>query len=86
MANLLTNVCKDVRVEPDLTPVTNESLSHASANSTNGARLDIAANGLWGGQFERSYIDVRVFNSLDPSHKNSITACYKKRKVPTNNG
>ena len=61
----LHNVCKDVLVrrvwpretkdvhvgvEPDLMPVTNESLSHASANSTNGARLDIAANGLWGGR------------------------------------
>ena len=79
-ADLLTNVCKDVRVEPDLMPVTNESLSHASANSTNGARLDIAANGLWGGRFERSYMDVRVFNPLAPSNKNSITACYKKHE------
>ena len=79
-ADLLTNVCKDVCVEPDLMPVINESLSYASANSTNGARLDIAANGLWGGRFERSYMDVRVFNPLSPSNKNSITACYKKHK------
>ena len=61
-------------------PVTNESLSYASANSTNGTRLDIAANGLWGGRFVRSYMDVRVFNPLAPSNKNSITACYKKHE------
>jgi len=42
--------------------------------------LDITANGLWGGWFERSYMDVRVFNPLGPSNKNSITACYKKHE------
>ena len=89
-ADLLTNVCKDVRVEPDLMPVTNESLSHASANSTNGARLDIAANGLWGGRFERSYMDVRVL-TLSPLQTRTVLqpatrSTKTKRNVPTNNG
>ena len=89
-ADLLTNVCKDVRVEPDLMPVTNESLSHASANSTNGARLDIAANGLWGGLFERSYMDVRVL-TLSPLQTRTVLqpatrSTKTKRNVPTNNG
>ena len=40
-ATLLTEVCKDVRVEPELQPVTHEVLNGATANSKDGARLDI---------------------------------------------
>ena len=55
MATLLTEVCHDVRIEPGLQPVTNETLTGASANRQDGARLDIAANGFWGGTFERTF-------------------------------
>ena len=48
-ATLLTEVCHNVRIEPGLQPVTNETLTGASANRQDGARLDIAANGFWGG-------------------------------------
>ena len=53
-ANLLTEVCHDVLVEPDLQPITREALSGAMSNTQDGARLDIAANGVWGGRFERT--------------------------------
>ncbi len=36
----------DVRIEPDLQPLTGETLSFSTSNSQDGARLDIAANGL----------------------------------------
>ena len=49
-ANLLTEVCHDVVIEPDLQPLTGEVMDRVSANTTNGARLDIAVNGLWGGR------------------------------------
>ena len=39
----------DVCIEPHLQPITGEHLSGASANTQDGARLDIAANGLWSG-------------------------------------
>ena len=42
--------------------MTGEVLRGASANAQAGARLDIAANGVRGGTFERTYFDVRVFN------------------------
>ena len=48
-AHLLTEVCHDVKTEPDLQPLTGETLSHTSANSLDGARLDIDVNGFWGG-------------------------------------
>ena len=58
-ANLLSEVCNDVRVEPDLQELSTEELSGRTANTTDGARLDIAVNGFWGGRFERSFLDVR---------------------------
>ena len=59
---LSTYTCHDVCVEPELQTITNEILSGASCNSQDGARLDIAANGICGGSFERTYFDVRVFD------------------------
>ena len=69
-ATLLTEVCKDVCVEPDLQPVMLDQLRGASANRQDGARLDISANGVWGGRFEKIYFDVRVLNPLAPTNRN----------------
>ena len=81
-ANLLTEVCHDVVIEPDLQPLTGEILTRASSNTADGARLDIAANGLWGGRFERTYLDVRVFNPHAPTNRNtSISNCYRKHEA-----
>ena len=44
-ASVLTEVCHDVRVEPVLQPITHETMSAATANTSDGARLDIAMNG-----------------------------------------
>ena len=46
-ATLLTEVevCHDISVEPGLQPISNEILTGATANTQDGARLDIAANG-----------------------------------------
>ena len=80
-ANLLTEVCNDVCIEPGLQAVTTEHLTGATANSQDGARLDISANGVWGGRFEKTYFDVRVFNPHAPSNKNMVpSACYRKHE------
>ena len=77
-ANLLSEVCNDVCTEPHLQPITGEHLSGASANTQEEARLDIAANELWGGRFEQTYFDVRVFNPHVASNRHSnTTACYR---------
>ena len=60
MATLLTEVCHDVCIEPGLQPVSNKTLMGTSANCEDGAWLDIAANGFWGGTFERTFFDVRA--------------------------
>ena len=63
-ANLLTEICSDVCVEPQLQPLSGESLNNRAANTDDHARLDIAANGLWGGQYERTFMNVRVMHIL----------------------
>ena len=56
-------------------------MSHVTANTTEGARLDIAVNGFWGSRYERTYLDVRVFNPLATSNSNtSISNCYRKHE------
>ena len=37
-------------------------LRYRTANVENNARLDVAASGLCGSRFERTLLDVRVFN------------------------
>ena len=39
-------------IEPDLQEITSEVPPGRSANTSEGARLDIAANGFWGGRHE----------------------------------
>ena len=80
-ANLMSEVCNNVSIEPHLQPITGEHLSGASANTQDGARLDIAANGLWGSRYERTYFDVRVFNPHATSNRNTNpSTCYRKHE------
>ena len=51
-ASLLTEVCNDVCVEPTLQPITTEVMTRHTANTTDGARLDIAVNDFWDGRYE----------------------------------
>ena len=77
----MSEVCNDVSVEPHLQPLSGEVLSGASANTDDGARLDIAANGFWGGRLERAYFDVRIFNPHAPSNRQqTLTSTYRSHE------
>ena len=67
-AKMMSEVCNNVSIEPRLQPLSGEALHFKTANSDSNAQLDIAANGFWGGRFERSFFDVRVFNPGAPSN------------------
>ena len=56
-ATLLTEVCSQVAVEPELQPVPQQDYP-PSANIQDGDRLDIAMNGFWGGITERCFVDA----------------------------
>jgi len=75
LANLMSEICHNVCVEPTLQPITGKALS---AITEDGARLDIAASGFWGGRFERAFFDVRIFNPHAPFNSQPLSACYRK--------
>ena len=60
-ADLLAEVCPDVCVEPQLQPLTGESLSYRTSNVSDEARLDISARSVWA-RNQRAFFDIRVFN------------------------
>ena len=81
-ASLLTEVCHNVSIEPDLQPLSSETFHLATAITDDGARLDIAADGFWGSSSQRTLFDVRVFNPLAPSNSHtSIQSCYRKHEL-----
>ena len=58
---MLPEVCKDVEIEPKLTPLTGEELGCRTANTTNEVTLDIRAGGVWE-RGQQAFLDLRVFD------------------------
>ena len=73
-AALLSEVCNDVATEPELQPLSGENLHYRTAITTDGARLDVKAQGFWGSTNTKDYFDVKVFNPYAKS--------YRKRPQP----
>ena len=59
--------------------VTKEQLTHKSANTEDGARLDIVAENVWGRDRQRAFFDICYFNPFAQSHCNT-TQCYRKQE------
>ena len=77
-AKVLTETCHNVGIEPPLQSINDEHFRHKTANSENGARLDIAADNFWGNDRQRAFFDIPVFNPHAPSYRNkSPMQCYK---------
>ena len=62
-AKLLSEVGKDVKVEPSLEPLSGEVFDQKSANTTDEARVDISVRGFWV-RGQKAYCDVRVFSPI----------------------
>ena len=82
-AELLKEICKDVKVEPKLIPIGNVEM--AGGNSAEKARLDVSAVGLWS-PMERTFLDIRVMHPNSPTYRQKNIAqvyvqqeCEKKR-------
>ena len=81
-ADLLSEVCHNVGIEPSLQPVTGENLSYRSANREDGARLDVVAESFWGRNRQRAFFDVRVFNPFAQSLRNTpLPQCYRQNEL-----
>ena len=79
-ASLLTEVSHNIQTELSLQPVTTETFSPTSANTTNDARLDIKTRGFWS-RGQDAYFDVRVFYPNASSyHSLSLKFAYKRQE------
>jgi len=78
-ATVLAEVCRDVRVEPPLQPLTGETLRFATANREDEARVDVCAAGFWGCKYQKAFFDVKVFNANASSYCGSqISSLYRR--------
>ena len=64
-AEMQKEVCRDVVVEPQLLPLTNEEVEGVQGDR---AAPDISSRGLWS-TFERTFYDVRVLHPNAPSYQ-----------------
>ena len=75
-AKILQEVCKDVAVEPGLIP----TVAEMTENTDDGARLDIAARGVWSA-CERTLFDVVVAYPNAQSHINKpLKTIYEEKQ------
>ena len=75
-ANMLTKVCKGTEIEPKLTPLTGKELGSRTANTTNEARLDIRARGVWQ-RGQQLFLDLRIFDpNTCPYRDKSLQQCH----------
>ena len=79
IANILSEVCKDVCIEPSLLEVNGERFEN-STNTQDEARLDIAARSFWQ-RGQRAFFDVRVFYPFARTHVNrDLAAVFKSNE------
>ena len=78
-AELMREVCTDVKTEPHLLPLANPN--RVNGNTSENARLDVAGNGVWG-PMERTFLDIRVMHPNSPSYINKdIRQVYRSHEM-----
>ena len=66
-AELMREVCHDVKVEPELLPI--EGDCNMRGNTADKAWLDVSGVGVWRA-YEKTFLDIRVMHSISPSYLN----------------
>ena len=66
-AELMKEVCHDVRIEPELLPI--ESDRPRRGNTAEKARLDVSGIGVWG-SYEKTFLDIRIMHPNAQSYVN----------------
>ena len=80
-AQLLTEVCPNVGVEPQLQPLSGEKFPLRNTNIEDNARLNIRAQNFWDKSKRTTFFDVRVFNLHAPSNcSSSSDTSYRRHK------
>ena len=85
MAELLSQVTKNVKTEPVLKWLTRETFEQQIANTSDNAQLDISKRGFWT-KYQMAFFNVRIF---DPNAKRdcdqSLQRCYINNNNNNNN-
>lgn len=82
LATLLTEVSHGVEVEPSLQPLTGETMPTRGDSTDVLARADIAANGFFGGRYERAFFDVRICNPHARSYcSQSLASIFRRQEA-----
>ena len=68
-ANLSTEVCKVVRVETQLQPLSGGTFSKKTVSKLDRAKVDVSSRGLWLTS-QIAFFDIRVFNSATKRYVN----------------
>ncbi|XP_066919036.1 uncharacterized protein [Clytia hemisphaerica] len=79
-AKLLDEVCVNVRNEPRLITLDGEGLTHKTANTSEGARLDVSATGFWT-PGQRAFFDIRVFDLSARRYRGlELSKCFQRNE------
>ena len=77
-ATILKDVCKDVRIEPELLPIGDTSTS--STNVADKARLDVSAVGVWS-PMERTFFDRTLPATMEKMLKRYTSRMKERRRA-----
>ena len=59
-----------------------KQFAYRTANTDDGARLDVVAESFWGRDRQSAFFDIRVFNPLAPSYlSTSLAQCYRRNEM-----
>ena len=80
-APVMSKVCRNVGIEPPLQNITSEVMNYRTANTEEGARLDIKAQGFGGNNRQSAFFYVRVFNPFAHTYRSlSPSSCYRRNE------
>ena len=86
-ASLLTEVCSQVIVEPELQPVSNsDEYPLATSNTQDGTRLDVVMNGFWGVVNQRNALLMSEFSILMLPQISALHCLLPIKSMRTSNG
>ena len=78
LAKCMKEVYNDVELEPQLLPLTGETLRHRTANTDSDARADIRVRGFWSDS-RNAFFDSRIFYPHASSYRTrSLPSLYRK--------
>ena len=78
LAEIMKEVCMDVKIEPSLLPLANTNM--IKGNTAENARLDVSGIGVWS-PMERTFLDIRVMHPNSPSYiKKEIKSLYQQHE------